>query len=364
MKPMVVRHEIARPFGSKRQAAGFVLLLLILLVLPVGLEKSRLLSRSDLYSTVPERFGAFSYVHRQIFEEKSEIDILFLSTSTLWSAVDTPHVQRELSRALGRDANVVTFGSNWRGEDLSYFLMRDLLQRRKVKLVAFSMPLPSQLTNKPHLQSFSWMQCDDIAAVRKGLSRQNQVSLYAESVLGSPRHLLSLVRPNQLEESPVAATLGADYRPEKYGGDAVPAWKPNGPAAAAKSMIYSPETKDQFRFIHKPLNDYQGHFLRLLFDLLRQQQVPVIIVNTPESGGRPNDVVTERMYWPEVFGSDMSIIGIPKAMLFQGMSDAEIDRFFYGQYKDHLTLTGSQLFTETITPAILEIYAQKVQPPR
>lgn len=355
-------HEVMDPpFIARWEAIGFVLLLVIFLLLPIGLSKSGLIRRQDVYPTVPTKAGTFPYIQHEIFNEQTDIDVLILGTSLLWVAIDTPYLQRELSKALGRDAKVITFGSNWRGEDLNYTLLRDLLQRRKVKLLVFSMPAYYQLMDEPHNQSSRWMLYGEEEAALSDLPLRQRVALYGEAVLGAPRHLLSKVRSNQLGEAERAAVLGANIVERGFNGAAFVRRELPPPNLTREKLIYSTSSASDFRFTGQPLSSYQMHFLRRAFNLLNQYHVPVALVHVPLSIERHKTVVEERMFWPEVFGMEMSIVGVPPATLFKGLSDAEIDQLYYDE---HLNANGNQLFTRTITPALVEIYAQHQQPAR
>ena len=354
---MALREVMDPPFDSTWQASGFALLLVVLLMLPVGLSKSGLTSRKDVYERIPERFGAFSYIGNQIFEEKSDIDILFLGSSVLWLGIDTPYVQDELSRRLGRQANVVTFGANWRGEDLTFILLSELLQTRKVRMLVITMPLQPETSTLPHPQAFRWLPYGGKEAAFEGLPLRGRIAVYGEQVLGAPRHLLGLIRRDiqqRSESYDKFVFLRGSYRLESgYFGAPFVRELTRPAEAPASSAIYSAETKRLFHFTQQPLSDYQMHFLKLTVNLLRNFKVPVLIVNIPLSRQRHNPTVEERMYWPDVLGMEMPIVGVPPAILFRGKSDAEIDRFFYNE---HMNLNGSELFTRTVTPAILKIY--------
>lgn len=347
------------PFTSRRQAYGFALLLAFLLLLPAGLSQSGLVRRKDVYQRIPEKFGAFSYIGHQIFDDSSDIDILFLGSSVLWSGIDTPYVQYQLGQQLDRPANVITFGSNWRGEELNYTLLSEVLQRRRVRMLVITMPLSHQSTNLPHPQSFRWLPYGDNAAALRGLPLRSRLALYGEKVLGAPRHLLGIIRSDIQDKTDFYHTLvllkGA-YRVEGgYFGAPFVLQKTRPPEVSAHSMIYSPETQRFFSFTQQPLSPYQMHFLRLTTELARRSDVPVAILNIPLSRQRRHAAVEERMHWSEVFGLEMPIIGVPPATLFRGMTDSEIDRCFYDE---HMNLNGSDLLTRTVTPAILTVYEE------
>jgi hypothetical protein len=99
-------------FSSPRQAAAFALLLLALLLAP-ALAQKILPSREAIYSSIWWASGDFPYMDGQIFQEKGDVDIVFMGSSHIWAAFDTPYVQEQLSKELGRPSVARTFG--WPG---------------------------------------------------------------------------------------------------------------------------------------------------------------------------------------------------------------------------------------------------------
>src|SRR5262249_37814750 len=133
-------------FSSLGRAGAFAALLLACLLAPLALRPPR----QAAWSGVPTSEGPFSHIQHQVFEGKGDSDRLVIGSSLIWAGIDTPQVERALSAQLGRKATVLTLGSNWWGEDLTYFLLRDLLARRKVKMVVFSMPTKNDQQSAPH----------------------------------------------------------------------------------------------------------------------------------------------------------------------------------------------------------------------
>lgn len=344
------------PFATRWQAVCFLLLLVILLVLPILVARFRLVSKSDFYSGVTTRHGSFTYLQQQIFTEQSELDIVFVGSSLIWAGIDTPYVQRELSKKLGREAIVVTLATNWRGEDLTYTVLSDLLAHRKVRMVVLTMPLPYQTQSAPHHQSFRWWLYGENEAELRRLPLRDRVAIYGEQVLGAPRHLLSGIRSNRVAVVPQDAKLGALQEESGFQGAPFVRRAYQAPPPDTRAVIYSPETRDHFQFTGQALSQYQAEFLSATFTLLSKHQTRILILHVPTSQERHSAVVTERMFWPAVLGQDVPIVGVPPAALFVGMGDAEIDQFFYDE---HLNVNGSELFTRTVTPAILEVYGRQ-----
>src|SRR5580658_9208575 len=100
-------------FSSTRQAAAFALLLLVLLLAPALAGKKFLPPRSEIYSSIWWASGDYPFFYHQIFDEKSDVDILFIGASHIHTAFNTPDVQDQLGKALGRPAVARTFGWGW-----------------------------------------------------------------------------------------------------------------------------------------------------------------------------------------------------------------------------------------------------------
>jgi hypothetical protein len=352
-----VSQRMDPPFLARWQAVLCATGLIGLLALPVPLSSFGLVSRSDLYLTAPAKWGGFDLIQREIFEKSSDIDMLFVGSSTLRHAVNVPQIQAELSRIIGRQATAVVLPYNYRCELFEYLALRDLLARRRVKMVVMMMPHRLEQYGTPHLRTHYWMLYGDESF--RGLPLHLKASLYASTVLGAPRRLLSLLRKDELEWSKLSDHLGTELRETGLRGSIDPAWHAKPLQLAASSMIYSAQTRDKFDFYHQPLTWFQDFFVRRRIKLLQEHRVPVVFLSVPDSENRRDTAVMEREYWPEYFGADIPMIGIPPAALFAGMTDEEIDQLFYDE--DHFNRNGNELFSRSIEPALMELYQRYEQ---
>src|ERR1017187_7687811 len=83
---------VMRPaFASTQQTAAFALLLLLLLLSPVLAGKKFLPSREQAYATRSWGSAPFPWIQNQIFQETNAIDIVFIGSSHILQAVDTPY---------------------------------------------------------------------------------------------------------------------------------------------------------------------------------------------------------------------------------------------------------------------------------
>jgi hypothetical protein len=359
---------VAPAFASNRQAAAFALLLAVLLALPMLVGGTGWLDRRDVYPSIPWRIGPFSWIQQQIFDETKDVDIAFLGSSQIWSAVDTPFVQKTLSEQLGREAEVITLGWPWSGFDASYLIARDLLDHRRVRMLVVYDEYGNQDT--PHVFSSRWFRVGENPGALAGLPWYAQIRLYGVAVLGMPRHLLSLVRPNLLEDparsrpnhwtlryfapnpanqlGSIRARLAFNHSP-----DFVP-FEPRGNATPRDAVAYSPATRDAFQFTGPATPPYSLHFARKLALLCQERGTHLVFLHTPKLRERGQTVVTERQNWPEVLDAPVDIVGVPPAKLFDGIPDADLPKLFYENA--HLNQNGQDLFTPLITPELITLY--------
>jgi len=354
-------------FSSVKSAAAFTLLLLVLLSLPV--VGSRLLPpREQSYATLGWGSGPYPYLQQQIFEEKGDINVAFMGSSHILHCLDARRVQDELSKKLGRPSTVRVLGWGGAGFDALYFVAKDLLEHRKVgTLVLYDDHNGTYRNDKSPI----WFRFDDDAKLR-GLPFRDHAHFYFAALVGMPKNLLGTLR------SPLAADLDiANYWQTHYGSpklqttlgsttsalqfteiDADPslpfqAFTPHTGATSADARIYSPATKDDFQFGSAPILPWEAHFIHLLAEMAKQHGTQLVLMHIPVLEDIRQSRIEERAFWPDYFGSDLAMIGIPPAKMFAGLSDAEVHRLFFNP--SHLNKNGQAYFTSLILPDLLQL---------
>lgn len=356
--PADMPRSIVEPaFASSAQALCFVLLVAIALSLPVLVDSSVKVDRQRSYDLMPEQHGPYSYMKKEIFETSGDIDLLFIGSSVLWNAVDTPQVKEALSQSLGREATVMTLGFNFNGADIPYTILRDLVERRRVRLVVLSIPRLS-FTDGPSTPSYRFLRYAENPEIVAGLPFGSRVSLYASNVLRSPRDILAMIRPERSPRSPYADDLGANK--ERLGmyrdPNAFVRFAPAPPVLAAESLIYSPSTEDDFRFTNEELPPHQDHYLTEFMRLLRERDIPLAVLNVPQYSERSNDKAVERFDWSAKFGSHVPLIGVSPKTLFAGLDESEVELLHCD--REHFNLNGNEYFTRSIIPALLTVHRE------
>jgi len=363
-------------FSSTRSAAAFALLLLLLLLLPVLLTKSILPPREQVYAWSGwDTTGPHPYQHQVIYEEKGDIDIAFLGSSRLWHGINTPHVQDLLTEKLGRPAVVRTIGWGGAGFDELYFITKDLLQNRKVKMIVFYDEHPP-IDQANSLAPNSFRFADD-AGTLTALPWRLKLSYYYAAILGAPKNLLSLLRSclpadmspakmNSVQQfyhsEDIVKQLGATtvYLGYNYStlfedfGPFIP-YMPLNHVAPSDVDVYSPETPSPFQFSGPPVPDWQLQFARKFAELAQQNNVKLVLLHIPKGNDLRSTVINEREFWPDALHADISMVGVPAATLFDGLSDDDARKLFTSF--EHLNKNGQEFYTWLITPALLKLYA-------
>ena len=359
-------------FSSTRAAAAFALVLLMLLTLPAIVWENLLPPREQAYSVQGWGNGPYPWIRNQIFEETNDIDIAIVGSSHIWNAINTPYVQAQLTEKLGRPAVVRTICWGGAGYDGLYFIAQDLLAHRKVRLLVFydENPGPGFRNNTAPV----WFRFDENAAALRGLPLPEQGLLYFSAVVGMPRNLLSLVRPNLpaplvtdkpnywtlTANAPNPATnLGCLSVHVGFATDhmTTPApfvtFAPPTTASTADVLAYSPTTKNDFQFSTAPLPGWQKHFAQQFAALLQAHGIRPVMLYLPTLAEARSPIILERAFWPDIL-ADTTLLGIPPAKLFGNLTDAELLEIYADQV--HFSANGQDYFTQLITPTLISLY--------
>ena len=294
-----------------------------------------------------------------------------MGASPLWWGIDTPYVQEKLSEKLGRPAVVRSLCWNWVGFDPFYFIAQDLLQRRKVRMIVFC-DMSGGAANVAHVQASHWFRFGDNADALAELSMRSKASFYSSAILGMPRNLLGLLRPNLpvissdeiswgefLHVKSPATRLGA-LPLRRMADQPFTDYTPPASADPAGARVYSEATKADFRFAGTTLAPMQMVFARNIATLAREHRVKLVCLHLPKATEMKSPVIEERAYWPDVFQGDVTLVGIPGATLFAGLAEADVRKLYYDF--QHFNENGQKYFTPIITPRLVQVYEEQSKP--
>lgn len=341
-------------FRTTKSALAFCGLLALLLGLPVIVSWMKLPPREQAYSGVSFHAGAAGNLVKTIYDDSRDADIVFLGASLVRRGILDHRIQDALNTHLGRPAHVVVLALSWAGADLSYFLLRDYLNRHHARLVIWNQPEPDSYKDDPHRQAYRWMRYGEYNDAFAGLSHYSRVQTYAEMVLGGPRELLSTFRPNLLSDQDKSDWEGEDvrnnimtgYRHARFVQDTLP-------RDSKRNASLLPVTSSLLRAAGPFPHGYQLHFLRALAAVAHEKKSSLVLLHVPTDSEYGETTIPEIADWSQVLGPCYKVIGVPSSMLFSGLGR---DRFLHFYSDVHLNDNGREAFTESIIPSVLEAY--------
>ena len=358
-------------FSSTKQAMAFALLLLVLLLAPALAGKRILPPREAIYSSIWWENGDFPYMDGQIFSKTGPMDIVFMGSSHIWAAFNTPNIQAQLSKQLGRPAIVRTFGWGGPGYDELYFTAQDLLAYHRVRMLVFDDDCSD--SGLPHLLAPRMYRYADNANSLNGLPASFQAMYYFGSIMGLPRNLLAMVHSNlpadlnapnywvtRSHAENFSNNLGTFVARSGFrsGPNAQPEpfvqYTPQTDASPSDVCVYSDNTKANFAFSAEPLPLSQIHFLRELTALARQSGCKLVVIHVPIFDERRSPQIAMPAFQPDVLPADVAIVGIPPATFFKGLADDDIRKLYSDSV--HLNQNGQNYFTRLMMPALLKLY--------
>lgn len=337
-------------FPSDRNLSAYAAVLLVVLLGPIILYAIGPSPRQEVYK-FHEESGAMAAMGREIYEKRQPLDFLFFGSSIINAAIVPKIVEDGLQTATGGKPSVLRCGPTWQGMDLQYVILRDLLAHRKVKYLFLNIPRGVEWSNKPHIVLHRMLRLGDIPGFTAGLGPLHAAQVYASEMLGFPRQMLSLLRPNlvgaheaHLLDSPPPDRLYGYYGAPPVEDDREP------PVIPGDRMLHEGTANGGwFRFENDLLGDYQMNMVARIGALARQYQIRVVMLNVPIDADHDSPVVRERADWSKYLGMPVTVLGIPSAVLFQNMTDQEFYRFYVDQ---HLNLNGRKYYTKAILPGL------------
>jgi hypothetical protein len=350
---------VAEAFTTSFQRWAFAAAVTSFVALPFALDTLERPRLEERLRSMPTAAGDFAWIEHAILKEQSDIDVLVLGTSYLWAAVDTPLLEKRLSANLGRPIVARTLGSNFRGEEMYFILLEELLKHRQVGTVILSMPGVRDRRDTPHPYAHR-IAGAAFFSMYDGLPARQRASALGEHLLGAPRHALSLLRSERVEASPLVRTNGALVREAGFSGAGFTETMEAPPTHTADELTFGGSDRGRFCFREDLPGPLQLHFIEKTIRLAHGHGAKVVVLNIPtwadrnESASsereRWSDCAIERMKWNEMFPG-VQLVGLSARELFGDMGDERAKLFFYS---GHMNANGARYFTSAVLPAIEE----------
>lgn len=340
---------------KNKRVLSFSLIILFFLILPIVLDVLEIPSNSDRFKSLPSNDlghpSPYIFIANELTTSNEPVDILILGSSFGWTGLDASIIAECLSKEIDRNAKVLNFCSNWRGDDQYFILLRELLKKREVKLVLITQPVWSiQQQYTWHFRTSHYMRFSDNYLL-SGLSTIDKITWYGHLVLGAPRQLLSAIRPNiRPNKIPHSETFGSMLKKKGFNGEMFENFEPE-----VNNDIYqttgSIESVDEFVDLNHTFPEFQTFWMKKIRDTLNINKVSHAQISIPIWSHRNDKEIKRSASLNDIYQCDL--IGITPYKLFGEMKLQEQKLFFYNE---HMNYNGAKYFTKSVIKKIIEYY--------
>ncbi|MBX9608759.1 MAG: hypothetical protein K2Y51_21240 [Gammaproteobacteria bacterium] len=357
-------------FASRLHAALFAGLIALVMLAPLLTGTATDEDRALVYKSVPLRYLNYFTVG-ELLRRPENIDILFIGGSETQTSIDVGIVSRLLSENLGRPVNAANLGTNWAGFDRSAQILKDVIERKKPRLVVLGETVTSY--QAPHyLAKFFW----DGTVATGDWTWLEKLPFYYARLLGVPRWAWR--QTMAAEPRPRSRIVGTRVGKliDAHGFMGVSAgWRDRSKGRAALRPL--PEVVEgrsphSFDFLTLRPGERQAQFSRATQPytcfqtklLLRIRQMATdagarFATLVPPTDFKADGKMLDSLRLRPLCGSverAWPTIGISMADLFPGL-DLEAAKSFY-RNPGHLNRAGATSLTMALMPAVQGLYRE------
>lgn len=347
-------------------------------------------NKSDLWRSSGLKNGCYSYIADEL-DKDEPIDVLFIGSSSGWTSLNPEIIEDQLGKTFNREVTALNLSTNWFATDIRFFMLKDLLEKRKVKLVIFGQNHFGSANDLgsdfwPHPMLISSFNYPEYSEFLSELSAVDRFKLYAISVFGSFKHIgdfifqrnnYSLLSPNPIR----------DCDPEKMDQYRGVHWTNPGfisqtsenieyenspvahervPVLEVESMFYNNIENQFFENIKdRTYIDYHSVFIKEMHKLCVKNgsafamlKIPISMEDFTLNNQLHKKSRILRLFQDEDYS--FPVIGVAQERLYEGLSREEILKLHHNE--THHAKVGADYYTTAIMPAISKLYRDTIKP--
>ncbi len=339
------------------QAFAFAGLVLLLAILPFLLGQSGYVTMRDRFLSLHYTAGAFQHTYWEIYKNKADIDILFMGGCLMAAGMNSSLLHQYFGQT-NPEMKMVFFVVTMGNQDADYFLLRELLKRRRVRFVVLQTPIVNGEYTTPHPACMIWnaTRDKDMLSECTGFLK---FRMYSQSIFEALRDLISIVRHNPTLKtcSRYRGALSTGEWPRMIDGGPFREFHPSVPTVPPGELLYS-SNPGAFSF-RKNANmaSYNKRFYMKTIKLLEDQKVPFMLLHVPVLTEQGNLVFEQSFLKKICEDQGVPLMGISRDRLFGGISSKD-QRLLYSDVS-HMNKNGSVLFTKTIFDGLSRVYQEE-----
>ncbi len=357
---------IAPVFAYRWQKWLFCITLVFFLALPY-LPKPGWMDRAMLYHFAFSK-KHMSNIYTNILDAPGDIDVLVLGSSSLGSGLNPLIIRAALRATTGKESNVAVMFHPNAGFDLDYVILKDVLAKKKVKLLIWDALRMPDLNAPINHYATSYLWDMRLHEDLLDITPKRRTTIYLYSVMTGLKLILSPVldhgksipEPEGEFMCDKPYYLGACLRKEAN------QLKKEYPPPPMLDMNQILHFRDDVTYL-SPRYHYRrtdGLFYEQVLKLAQDNGVQVAFMITPMVGG-PSKVIPIQEIESGSRGWNVPIIGATRkeVQLDQGIKNGG----FYQTDGTHMLYNATNYYTRIVLPAIIRLYEQTlaggIQPP-
>jgi len=285
-----------------------------------------------------------SQLREEIFKKKNDIDVLLIGDSAFSSTIDAELLERSLSAQVDHNISVVVAEGSREGIDRDYYVLRDFLQHRSIKLVILS----------GNWNKAKWRPDPTLGYIGdtmeilsdKAMPKRDRLHVLTQAWSHGLRKWTNFFGFGVIWEDSHA--LKGSVGKETYEVNS------NSPQSfAVEPWIFRWDENPNF-VLSKDIYDHaRTYFFDKIRLLAKSRAAGLVILHTPNICDA-TDVIRIPHYDSAIQLSKIPVVGVPSSVLFPPSVET------VGLFKDciHANQAGARYYTSAIAPVIGELYRE------
>lgn len=344
-------------FTSKFSHAFFYFVLFFIFFLPLYNFKFKTVIIENALSS--NQWQSYNLLYRELYIQTEPIDVLIMGPSFVWTAFKPKIIKEMLEKKLNRKVNVILLGFNGEGDDKIFFQLKEILQKRKIRVLITTLMNNDYKRNCPHSQTYRTFLLKQNFDTIKVMPFKDKIFFYGQAMLGAGRHLaferiknrekvldlnnysvsnheLEVGHPMpQIEQVPPICSL----LPKHLGSDCL-IEEPQGAQNGVKLLNH--------------LNSFQFFFHSQIHSLSKEYGFNILYTYIPFLTDESETVCIRKDILSFLENDNVWLMALNKADIFKKVRPDEINKF-YSDYA-HFSDAGSELFTTIFMSKFVEFY--------
>jgi hypothetical protein len=327
--------------------------------------------RAPDFTRVPSRFGNFFFINYEIEQEKSDIDVLILGSSTALTAFDVPLLEKKFEEA-GHKINIVNLSLTWAYSNASYLILRRILEKRRVGLVLWEISPSLNSSRLEHPASLYFFNPLRDFAWAHRLGADFIAPYLGAALMSAPRNFVELfqssagkkLRKPYLRDLEILRASGGTllkdkgYEPRHGPGKPFVLFRPTPPVVPVNRMLFRGDTGDpRYQETDDAFPEHMEKIMLMAKRIAAEHGARFALTSI---GVSPLEKPFQEFKFQtaELSPRKVSFLTVSPADLWKSVDPADYTKFFFNDL--HFNSNGAAFISSVLSPALIHLYESEV----